>query len=138
MTGTETGLVTVWDVSDPSAPKQVRHFSDARSGIYAIAISPDEKTLIAAGGDEVFFGWDLTNPRSDATFILAPHMGRTTEARFILDGTAFVGAGDDGGVRVWTLDPTVARDSLCAARGAPLTPDEWARFLPGIAPFDPC
>lgn len=65
-------------------------------------------------------------------------MGRTTETRFILDGAAFVGAGDDGQVRLWTLDPTAARESLCRLRGAPLTSDEWARHLPGISPFQPC
>lgn len=136
--GSDSGLVTIWDISNPKAPVEVRRFADARSGIYAVTFSPDEKTLIAAGGDEVFFGWDVTSPRTDATFILAPQMGRTTETRFILDGTAFVGAGDDGGVRLWTLDPTAAEAALCRLRGSPLTPDEWARFLPGITPFDPC
>lgn len=124
--------------SNPAAPREVRRFTDARSGIYALALSPDEKTLVAGGGDEVFFGWDLSSSRPEATFILSPHMGRTTETRFILDGAAFVGAGDDGQVRLWTLDPTAARESLCRLRGAPLTSDEWARHLPGISPFQPC
>ena len=136
--GTDSGLVTVWDVSNPEEPTEVRHFTDARSGIYAVTFSPDENTLVAAGGDEVFFGWDLSSQRSEATVILQPGMGRTTETRFILDGTAFVGAGDDGGVRLWTLGPEAARSSLCALRGAPLSSDEWARFLPGITPFEPC
>lgn len=136
--GSDSGMVSVWDISNPRAPREVRRFTDARSGIYAVTFSTDEKTLIAAGGDEVFFGWDLTSQRPDATYILSPEMGRTTETRFILDGSAFVGAGDDGGVRMWTLDPAAARASLCRLRGAPLTPDEWARFLPGITPFDPC
>ena len=94
--------------------------------------------LLGPGGDGVFFGWDLTSQRPDATFILEPRMGSTTETRFILDGSAFIGAGDDGGVRMWTLDPAAARASLCKLRGAPLATDEWARFLPGITPFEPC
>ncbi len=137
-TGTDSGRVTVWDISDPGSPVEVRHFTDARSGIYAVAFSPDERTLIAAGGDEVFFGWGLGAQDARAAFILEPGMGRTTETRFILSGTAFVGAGDDGSVRMWTLDPTTARTSLCALRGAPLTGEEWERYATGITPFEPC
>lgn len=135
---TEGGEVSVWNVADPTRPSRIHQFLDARSGLNGAAISPDEKTLVAGGGDEVFWGWDLTKPDGPAVFALRLPGAVATEARFVLDGTRFAGAGVDGSVRLWTLDPVSARASLCSLRGQALTELEWSSVLPGITPFDPC
>lgn len=137
-TGTDTGVVSVWDISHPNDPIELHRFTDARAGIYAVTFSADERHLVAAGGDEVFFGWSLDGQSNQASFILEPQMGRTTETRFVLDGAAFIGAGENGEVRAWTLDPEQAQAQLCGERGAALSADEWARYLPGLTPIDPC
>lgn len=136
--GTDAGEVSVWDVSVPATPRQVQVFHEPRSAMYSLAFSPDDHLLVGGGGDEVFWGWDLRRPADGALFDVSAHAGRTTDGRFIANGRFFVGVGSDGSVRLWTLDADAARTAICANRGTPLTADEWARYLPGITPFDPC
>jgi hypothetical protein len=39
-------------------------------------------------------------------------------------------------LHLWTVDPQRAADALCARAGAPLTPEEWSRYVGGL-PYDP-
>ena len=136
--GTDLGTVTIWDAADPAEPKLVRGFDEAQAAIYAMAFTPDGDRLLGAGGDEVFFVWNLTGQSATAEYVLGSGVGRTTEVRTIHNGASFVGAGNDGSVRVWELELARVRDQICATRGTPLSDVEWSQYIHGLAPFDPC
>ena len=136
--GTNTGGVTVWDTTNPAAATQKFHLSGPRAALYSVGFSPDDKTLLAVGGDDIVWGWNLTGTEKEAYLALNADMQRTYDLLFLDSGRTLVVAGDDGAVRTWTFRPEEARRSLCDNRGDPLTKDEWAHHLPGITPQDPC
>ncbi|MGC3953505.1 MAG: hypothetical protein QM804_04515 [Propionicimonas sp.] len=136
--GTVDGDVSVWEVADPSAPVQRRRYDDVRSGVNGFAFSPDDAILVAGGGDERVWAWRLGSDEPEAFLALDGELGRANDVRFIGDGGELVVAGNNGVVRRWQFQLDRARQSLCARRGDPLTPDEWRSYLPGVAPEDPC
>lgn len=136
--GSDSGHVTVWDTSDPSSPQRLHDLGDAHSSAYGVLFSPDAGTLVATTGDGLVWGWDLTRSQPRTRFALNGELGRTWDVRFLDRGKTMAVAGDNGGVRVWAADATAARDLLCRTRGDALSELEWARYLPGIAPRDPC
>ena len=136
--GTDLGTVSVWDLSDPSAPKPVHEFHQSQAAIYGLNFSPDGKRLMAGGGDEVFYMWELDESSDSAELVLNAQMGRTTDLMFLGDGSSFAGTGNDGQVKIWDLDIERVETGLCAQRGTPLSDLEWNRAIVGVRPFDPC
>lgn len=135
--GTDAGEVALSDWSDPDHPALVRRLLGPRAGINAVAFSPDGSVVVAGGAGGTLWGWDLTTDDHDPEFALPADMGAIHDVEFV-DGTTVALTGATGDVRLWGIDATRARTALCAARGEPLTADEWDRHLPGIEPRDPC
>lgn len=135
--GTESGEVSVWDVTAPTGPVRIRSFGDPHSAPNCVLFSPDEDLLVAASGDERIWGWDLNRPDETPTFTLSGELDRPWDIRF-LAGDRMAVSGGNGALRVWQVDPETAEREICASRGAPLTTEEWSRYLPGIAVGDPC
>lgn len=137
--GTDSGSVYQWDLADPKNPVQLVRRTEPQSGIYSATFKDDDSGVIVGGADELFWYWHATDPSgAPASFALNGVIGRTLEGRFIQRGTTFAGSGGTGAIRLWTLDEAAAKAGLCSWIGQPLTPDEWARYLPGITPRDPC
>ncbi len=136
--GTDSGGVTLWDVTDSAAPSQRKSYGDPHAATYALTFSPDDNTLIGVGGDNLVWAWHLDRPDSEAYLALDGNLGRTNDARFLDGGATLVVGGENGDIRTWTSGLDRAHDQLCRNRGDVLSPDEWARYLPGIAPQDPC
>ncbi|MDO5684119.1 MAG: hypothetical protein Q4G46_15010, partial [Propionibacteriaceae bacterium] len=109
------------------APKETRRFEQAQSGIYGLTITADGKRVLAAGGDEVFFVWDLSSDSDAAELVIGQGMGRTLEVRVIGGGTRFAGSSVDGSVKIWELDVDATRKLICEQTGTPLSEQ-----------FDPC
>lgn len=130
--------MSIWDFSDPGEPKLTLTFADAHSAMYSLAFSPDERSLLGTSGDDLIWGWDLTEPSVHAAFAVDGDLGRPWDVRFIDSGRRFAVSGDSGRVRVLTAGSDDARRQLCEGRGDPLSDDEWARYLPGVQPRDPC
>lgn len=136
--GLNSGLVQLWDLSDPVAPVKQREFGDARAGVDAVSFSPDAGMLIAAADDDRIWGWDLTSDSGTAVLSVDGAFGGPWDAKVVQGGAGFAASGSSGMVRLWRLDVPDANAWLCAVRGDPLTPQEWTRYLPGVAPEDPC
>ncbi len=134
--GEDSGRVHLVDIADPAAPRLSRTFGDAHGTVYGLGFSPDGRLLAASTGEDVVWGWSLgATPRVEWT--IESDVGRPWDVRFVAGGSRVLVAGDQGRVRWWDVGPD-ATASLCRVRGSALTPDEWARYVPGIDPQDPC
>jgi WD40 repeat protein len=82
--------------------------------------------------------WDGRRPDRPAP--LGPSLTGPTDyvhtVAFSPDGHTLAAGGADRSVHLWTVDPQRAADALCARAGAPLTPEEWSRYVGGL-PYDP-
>lgn len=136
--GTASGEVTIWDATDPAAPVRRRSLGDSQAWINSLALSPDDRTLVAGGGDNLVWAWRLDRDETEAYLTLDGKIGRTQDVRILDGGRTLIAGGGDGLIKTWLLRPEDARTALCAARGTPLTADEWRRYLPGVTPSDPC
>lgn len=136
--GLDSGVVQVWELTDPTAPVKQREFGDARSGIDAVSFKPDASMLLAASGDDRIWGWELTGDTDTAVLSVDGDLGSPWDVRVVQGGAGFVVSGTTGMVRLWHLDLASAEERLCVVRGDPLTDEEWMRYLPGVAPEDPC
>jgi WD40 repeat protein/transcriptional regulator with XRE-family HTH domain len=136
--GEASGVVSLWDITDPVKPVRTRQFSDPAGGVYSVDFSPDGRFIVASAGDDRIWTWDLAASGTQAAYVLDGDFGRPWDARFIDDGRRIAVTGGNGQIKLWTSAPATAKAELCAARGTPLTPDEWQRFLPGVEPSDPC
>ncbi|MGW2477043.1 nSTAND1 domain-containing NTPase [Streptomyces sp. NPDC001665] len=61
--GGDDAAVRLWDVSVPDRPRRLPTLTDADSRIYAIAISPDGRTLAAGtAAEHAVHTWDISDP----------------------------------------------------------------------------
>jgi WD40 repeat protein len=134
--GTDVGTVSIWDVSDPATPKLMQEHKDALSAIYGLAITPDASVVAAASADGLLWGWNLKD--KSLRFELDGSFGSAYETRFIANGALLAATGETGIVRTWAIDGASVKADLCSRIGDPLTTDEGARYLPGIARASGC
>ena len=130
--GTDLGTVYLWDLSDPTKPTVVHTYHDAISPVDGVSFSPDGQHLAAASGEGYLWLWDIGKDTT-ARYSLTGGLGTALDVRFYANGQKLLGAGDTGQLRAWETTPAAARTQLCAKQGTPLTGDEWARYLPGVA-----
>ncbi|MGH3571639.1 MAG: helix-turn-helix domain-containing protein [Pseudonocardiaceae bacterium] len=89
-----------------------RELADTES-LYAVAISPDGRTLAVGSADQAVRLYDLANPRAP-TFvsILTDHIGTVLAVAFSPDGHTLASASNDHTVRLWDVSnphhPTTA------------------------------
>lgn len=136
--GESSGEVSLWDFADPTKPTRVRAWHDPTSSMYSVELSPDGKWLVGTSGDDLIWGWDVESASQEAAIALSGEVGRPWDVRFIDDGHRFAVSGSTGAVRVWVTEVADATADLCRQIGAPLTEDEWDRYLPGIEPRAVC
>lgn len=136
--GSDAGTVALWDLSDAAAPEKLREYTQARAAISALQFSHDGERLMAAGGNQVFYSWQLADQTNMADLVLDGGIGSTTEIWFFDGGTRFAGAGRDGTVKLWDLDAERVKTQLCSHFGTPFSEEEWRNTIVGIEPFDPC
>lgn len=88
------------DIPPPSeAPGQVRRFEAEGVSILAVAISPDERSLVGAATDNSLWLWDLESGRELRALI--GHADAPQCAAFCADGSKIASGGKDGTVHVW-------------------------------------
>ena len=100
LSGSDDGFVRVWDVSQPSACREVRVVSAHKSSITALAISPDGCTYCTGSADHLVksFTMDAEVP----TFEFADHANGITSLAHTINGATLLSSGDgERHARLW-------------------------------------
>jgi WD40 repeat protein len=90
------GLVWIWDVASGSVSGTLRGHKDA---IYAMALSPDGKTLATGGYDQKIKLWDIATRKELKT--ISGHNGCVYDLSFRADGKILASASADRTVKLW-------------------------------------
>jgi len=133
--------VYLWDVASPAHPRRLAVPLTGPSGqTWAVAISPGGKTLAAGANDGTVWLWNLADPAHPAPIAtLSGLPGHVFSVAFSPDGSQLAAASyDDDTVRLLDTSPTAARAAICANLGQPLSPREWASYVPGVPYRAPC
>ncbi|AMW08087.1 hypothetical protein A4E84_00055 [Streptomyces qaidamensis] len=138
LVGDSMGSVTAWDASDPRHP--VRRGSSGRhtGSVEGLAYHRDGSLAASAGEDGGIRLWDVGNSARPLELTLLSGGGRFPSATlsFSPDGR-FLAADSEGGVQLWDVDRTRILQRLCRD-SAPITPSQWAQYLPGLDYDPPC
>ena len=138
--GSADKTVRLWNVSDPGHPALAgAPLTGPTSYVWAVAFSPDGRTLAAGVTDGTVWLWHLADPAHPALVAtLTGPQGHVYSIAFAPSGRVLAAASSDGTVHLWATSPATARAAICADAGQPLTRQEWATYLPGLAYRTPC
>jgi WD40 repeat protein len=96
----KSGLVTLLPIA-ADGPKV--EFAAHKDAIYALAFSPDGKTLATTGYDRVIHLWDMTAAPKAPRLTLKDHSDAVYGLSFHPDGKLLASAGADRAVKVWDV-----------------------------------
>ena len=133
--------VYLWDVASPAHPRPLGAPLTGPSGqTWSLAISPDGKTLAAGANDGTVWLWNLADPAHPAlAATLSGLPGHVFSVAFSPDGSQLAAAShDDDTVRLWDTSPAAARAAICGNLGQPVSPKQWASYVPGVPYRAPC
>ena len=71
-------------------------------GVESVALSPDGKRIISAGGDGFLRLWNAETGEEILAFL--GHVGRVTDVVYSNDGTRIASAGWDHMLRIWEAE----------------------------------
>lgn len=137
--GSADRTVTLWRVEDPSNPLAIgAPLIGPTNYVYSVTFTADAKLLIAASTDGTLWLWNVTDPAHPtvhATLRAADSLYATAVSD---DGTTLAAGDAAGTAHLWPLNPESVAKRICDDRGAPLTRDEWAQFIPDLDFRPPC
>ncbi len=156
--GGPDGTVLRWDVTDPGHPVPLGTLTGPGGAVLSAAFSPDGTSLAAGTADGKVWLWQVATPDGQpesaaltATLAAAQNNGQNTgqgngqgSTGGDVSGVAFAPSGgqlaaaDGSSVRLFAATPAAASAAVCANLGQPLTPAEWAGYLPGVAYHTAC
>ncbi len=139
--GSADSTIRLWDLTSPGRPRMLGPpLAGPGSYVYSVAFSPSGRALAASSTDGTVWLWNVADLAAPAQIThvssaLSP-TGHVYSVAFSPAGTMLASGSSDGSVRLWDLNVRSAAATLCAAVGQPLTPAEWASYIPG-RPYDP-
>jgi WD40 repeat protein/transcriptional regulator with XRE-family HTH domain len=138
--GSADKTVRLWDLTDPTRPvSEGPPLTGATNYVYSVAFSPDGHVLAAGSTDHSVQLWDVTYASRPT---LLESLTSATDSVFGItfepDGSTLAAGTAEKDVRLWTIDPERAAQVVCAVVGDPITPQEWALYLPDRPYQPPC
>lgn len=128
--------IRLWDLSDPTQPHELASLSSPSARTPTLAWSPDGTQLAAGGADNLVRIWrDPTKPGVTSEPLLG-HTGTVNKVLWADDSTLISGA--DPTVLIWNVDLAAAQARLCDTTASALTPEVWAKEIPGLDYDPPC
>ncbi|HEY7116581.1 MAG TPA: c-type cytochrome domain-containing protein, partial [Tepidisphaeraceae bacterium] len=118
-----SGEVTIWNVADG---KRLRRFTGHKDALYAVAISPDGKTLATGSYDQRIILWDLSQDPPKPLHTLEGHNGAVFDLAFRPDGKVLASASADRTVKLWD----VAAGKRLDTRSEPTKEQQTLAFSP--------
>ncbi|GAA1001948.1 hypothetical protein GCM10009555_107410 [Acrocarpospora macrocephala] len=139
VTGAADGTVRVWDVSTPSRPRTVAVLQGPAGDLYAAALNRNGSRVAVSSQDGTVRVWDL-HPSSppELAFLLRDWSGPAQTVTFTPDDRHLVMGSVSGSLIVRRLDLAWALRRICEVAGAPLSPQEWAAYIPDREYAPPC
>ena len=94
----------LWDVSRPRHPVIVARLTRHDQPVYAVAFSPDGRTLATGSYDDTIRLWDVTHPRRPVdTAVLTGHTNAVWSVAFSPDGRRLASGSADDTARIWDV-----------------------------------
>lgn len=129
--------VYLWKLTDPAGPELVNTLTGPTTPITRLAASPDGRQLaVGTAGGHVWLFWVGTPARASLVARLTAAGGRLTALAYSPSDDTLVAGGANQRLTFWHFRPYQAVNRICALAGTPITPREWATYVPQ-APYNP-
>ncbi|MFD7428196.1 trypsin-like peptidase domain-containing protein [Streptomyces sp. NPDC059818] len=103
-TGSENGIVRLWDTANGKSRQELRGHDDV---VNAVAFSPDGERLASAGGDRTVRLWHTTSGKAEGT--LTDYSGAVWALAFSPDSRTLASGSQDAKIRLWDVSTGMTR-----------------------------
>ena len=128
-TGTETGVVQLWN---PSTGDAISHpVLAAAAPIASIAFDRSGQRFATAGGPEGGLKLWFTSSLQQDGATLDPEQGTSGNAQFTPNGQSLLAVNANGQGSLWPVSLAALENHACTVAGRNFTPEEWSQFITG-------
>jgi len=138
VTGSTTGLVSLWDVHDPTKPSALSTISRHTGTVAGLAVQQRGELLASAADDGTIRLTTIRDPARPVEITALQGGGPYDSAAlaFSPDGGTLAAASVNTFV-LWSVDVSAILGRLCTDSNT-ITEADWDRYLPGFEYDPPC